>query len=207
MNSEAVVPVKPDAEDAVWAAFNTSMTVEQLVRFCQDDVERLFRINPYLEFSKFEQLGDTQFRMVGKNSSQEQAFDFDEVFDVELLDDGVRVLYRDGLKKTTTFQVEVVEQGSKLTITDDYRKLSEEEKQARLGEVDQSIVPWAEYLQRFILTWKQFSWLAPWRWYMQKVWKQLKPTGRRIAYMLIWITVFEIALIALGVAIYFAEYA
>ena len=204
MKSETL-PVAP--EDAVWAAFNTNMTVEALIRFCQEDVERLFRINPYLEFSKFEQTAERQFHMVGKNSSQAQAFEFDEVFEVEPLADGVRLHYRDSLKQTTTFLVEPAEQGSKLTITDDYHGRSESERQARLAEVDQSIVTWAEYLQRFILTWKQWSWLAPWRWYMQVVWKRLKPTGRRIAYMLIWITVFEIALIMLGVAIYFVEYA
>ena len=195
------------AEDAVWAAFNTNMTVEELIRFCQEDVERLFRINPYLEFSKFEQTGERQFHMAGKNSSQAQAFEFDEVFEVEPLADGVQVHYRDSLKQSTSFRVEPAEQGSKLTITDDYTGRSESERQARLAEVDQSVVAWAEYLQRYILTWKQWSWLAPWRWYMQKVWKKLKPTGRRIAYMLIWITVFEIALIMLGVGIYFIEYA
>jgi len=204
MTNEAVALA---TEDTVWAAFNTSMTAGQLTRFCQDDVERLFRINPYLEFSKFEQTGDKRFHMAGRNSSQEQAFEFDEEFEVEPLAEGMRVHYKHGLKKTTTFQVEPAAQGSKLTIVDDYQGLSESERQARLAEVDQSIVTWAEYLQRYILTWKQWSWLAPWRWYMQRVWKRLKPTGRRIAYMLIWITVFEIALIMLGVAIYFAEYA
>ena len=34
----------------------------------------------------------------------------------------------------------------------------------------------------------------------------MKPTARRITYILLWITVVEIALIALGVAIYFVEY-
>ena len=198
-------PAAPD--DAVWAAFNTSMTVDELVHFCQEDVERLFRINPYLEFNTFEQTGERRFHMAGKNSSQTQAFEFDDVFEVKPLADGVQVHYLDGLKQTTTFRVEPAAQGSKLTITDDYSARPESERQARLTEVDQSIVAWAEYLQRFILTWKQWSWLSPWRWYMQRVWKRLKPTGRRIAYMLIWITVFEIALIMLGVGIYFIEYA
>jgi hypothetical protein len=35
----------------------------------------------------------------------------------------------------------------------------------------------------------------------------MKPAGRRITYMLLWITVVEFALIALGVGIYFVEYA
>ncbi|MDH5179345.1 MAG: hypothetical protein OEY07_06735 [Gammaproteobacteria bacterium] len=206
-SSEAVNPVNPDADDAVWAAFNTNMGVEQLIRFCQEDVERLFRINPYIEYDCFEQTGDKQFHMAGKNSSQTESFQFDVRFDVIELGNGVKVQYQDGLKQSTTFLVEAAESGAKLTISDEYRKLDEIEKQARLGEVDQSIVNWANDLQTFIYNWKRWGGIPPYRWYMQKVWKKLKPTGRRIAYMLIWITVFEFALIALGVGIYFAEYA
>lgn len=205
-NSEAVNPVNPEADDAVWAAFNTTMSVEQLTRFVKKDVELLFRVNPYIEYDEFKQTSDRQFHMVGKNISQEEAFQFDETFDCEELDNGVRVSYQGGLKDTTTFLVEPAETGSKLTISDEYRKLDVAEKEARLGEVDQSIVNWAKDLQVFILNWQRWGKIWPYRWYMSKVWKKLKPTGRRIAYMLIWITVFEIALIALGAAIYFNEY-
>ena len=34
----------------------------------------------------------------------------------------------------------------------------------------------------------------------------MKPTARRITYTLLWITVVEMALIALGAAIYLVEY-
>jgi len=35
----------------------------------------------------------------------------------------------------------------------------------------------------------------------------MKPTARRITYMLLWISLVEIALLTLGVGIYFFEYA
>ena len=41
---------------------------------------------------------------------------------------------------------------------------------------------------------------------MRNVWQRLKPSGRRITYMFWWITLVEIALIALGVGIYLVEY-
>ncbi len=41
---------------------------------------------------------------------------------------------------------------------------------------------------------------------MDRIWKRLKPTGRRITYMFWWITLVEIALIVLGVAIYLVEH-
>ncbi len=41
---------------------------------------------------------------------------------------------------------------------------------------------------------------------MKRVWQPMKPSGRRITYMLLWISLVEIALIALGAGIYWSEY-
>ena len=41
---------------------------------------------------------------------------------------------------------------------------------------------------------------------MKRIWQPMKPMGRRITYILLWITVVELALIALGTAIYFVEF-
>lgn len=194
------------AENSAWAEFHTPYSVEQLRAFCTADVERLFRINPYLEFNKWEKIGDNRFHVSGKNISQATPFEFDLELTVGETAEGLRVAYQDGLKKSTLFRIEPDVKGSKMTIIDEYIALSEEQAAARAGEVDHSLTTWAEYLLRYIVTWKQWSWLAPWRWYMRRVWQPMKPMSRRITYMLIWITVFEIALIALGVAIYFAEY-
>ena len=65
---------------------------------------------------------------------------------------------------------------------------------------------WAEYLQRYLLMWVRWRRFGMWRWYMRRVWQPMKPASRRITYILLWISVVEIALIALGVAIYFIEY-
>jgi len=99
------------------------------------------------------------------------------------------------------------EHGSRLTIIDDYAGLSDDDRKNRLDEVDKSLTSWADYLQRFLVLWKRWSRSAIWRWYMRHVWQPMKPTGRRITYILLWITVVEIALVALGVAIYFVEFA
>lgn len=203
MNEQAA-PTK--AENSAWAEFCTPLDVNKLKSFCRDDVERLFRINPYLEFKKWEKMADNQFHVTGKNISQAEPFDFDYEITVTETEQGLRVAYKNDLKLSTTFKVEPAEQGSKLIIIDEYINLSEEEAAARAKEIDQSLVTWANYLQRFIQTWKKWSWLSPWRWYMRRAWQPMKPMSRRITYMLIWITVFEMVLIALGVAIYFAEY-
>jgi len=203
MNNQAVSPVT--TEDAAWASINTPLDVETLKSFCQD-IERLFRINPMLEFETCQSLDNDRYFFSGRNISQEPAFDFEFELQVEELPEGLRINYSQGLKASTTIKIEPAEQGSKLTITDNYNGISEEERKSRMDEVDKSLITWAHYLQKFTLSWKRWSWFGPWRWYMHRVWQPMKPTGRRITYMLLWITAAEIALIALGVGIYWAEY-
>jgi len=195
----------PTAEDAAWATLKTPFTTAELQEFCRD-VERLFRINPMLEFSRFERLDDDRYAFSGRNLSQETPFDFETGFTVQDLDDGLRVEYDRGIKSSTVFKIEPGEEGASLTITDLYDRLPTEEREAHLGEVDRSMVIWGEYLQRYMIDWQKFSKFGLWRWYMRRVWQPMKPMARRITYILLWITVAEIALIALGAGIYFAEF-
>jgi hypothetical protein len=166
----------------------------------------MFRINPYLEFSQWRETGPQHYHFSGKNISQEPAFEFALDLRVEPLDDGIRVHYTQGLKSSTTFKIESAPEGSQLTIIEDYDQLPEEERQARLHEVDRSLVKWANDLQTYLMHWRRWSRVGLWRWYMRRVWQPLKPSARRIVYILLWITVVEIALILLGAAIYWAEY-
>lgn len=201
--NEIVTP--PVAEDAAWASINTPLSVAELTAFCRD-IERLYRINPMLEFQYFKALEQQRYACTGRNISQETPFEFDYTFTVKELPDGLQVDYDQGIRSRTLFRIEPASQGSKLTITDYYERLSAEERQQHLHEVDKSLVVWANYLQRFLITWSRWSRLSPWRWYMRRIWQPMKPTARRITYALLWISVVEIALIALGVAIYFVEF-
>ena len=201
--NDTVIPV--DSEDAAWATLQTPLSKTQLKDFCQD-VERLFRINPYLEFTQWRQLGENRYYASGRNISQEPAFEFDHELTVKQLPQGIQVDYSQGLKTSTRFVIENGGKASKLTIVDDYSGTPQAEREERLKEVDKSLVKWASDIQAYLTLWQRWSWLGPWRWYMHRVWQPLKPTGRRIVYMLMWITQVEIALIALGIGIYWAEY-
>lgn len=194
-----------NTEDSAWASFQTPLEPDALREFCLD-VERLFRINPYLEFNQWEHIGENRYRFSGRNSSQEPALDFDYLLTANKTTDGLVVSYENALKTSTNFKVEPGEKGAQLTITEDYSGSTTEEREARINEVDKSLVSWANDLQAYLLTWHRWSWLWPWRWYMRKIWQPLKPMGRRIVYMFIWISIVEVALIALGVTIYWAEY-
>jgi len=192
-------------EDAAWASINTPLSVNDLTVFCHD-IERLYRINPMLEFQHFKSLGEQRYAYAGRNTSQETPFDFDYTFTVTELPDGLQIDYDQGIKSRTLFKIEPVSSGSKLTITDYYERLPVDEREQHLQEVDKSLVIWANYLQRFLITWSRWSRFGLWRWYMRRIWQPMKPTARRITYILLWISVVEVALIALGVAIYFVEY-
>ena len=195
----------PESQDAAWASIQTPLGTAALQTFCLD-IERLFRINPYLEFKTWEQRGENQYHFSGHNSSQEPAFEVALNLKVEPLPDGLVIRYAQGLKNSTTLLIEQADNGSKLTITEDYSGSSEAERNERLQEVDKSLTRWAGDLQSFLVTWHRWSRLSLWRWYMRRVWQPMKPTGRRIVYMFIWISIVEVALIALGAGLYWSEY-
>lgn len=200
-------PVKSSADDIAWASFRTPLCVQALIDFLQKDTERLLRINPFLEFKEWRDFGDERFHFSVRNLSQKKPFEWATELHSEIQPTGLKLTYKEGLKLTTTFLVESADEGSRLTITDYYNSdLSEEEKLARLGEVDKSLQVWARDLQQYIVRWNKWSRFSPWRWYMTKVWQPMKPTARRITYMLLWISLVEAALILLGVGIYFTEF-
>lgn len=202
--NEIAAPIV-DENDAAWASVSTPLSISALKEFCSD-TERFFRINPMLEFDKWEVLSDNQYVFAGKNISQDPPFDFEFGITVTELDDGFRFDYDKGIKSSTILKIEEDPHGSKLTVTDHYDRLPVEEREAHMQEVDKSIVIWAQYLQKFLVGWNTWSRFGIWRWYMKKVWQPMKPSARRIAYMIWWITVVEIALIALGAAIFFTEF-
>ena len=195
-------------KDAVWATINTPLTLQELEAFCQD-IERLFRINPMLIFKQWTSLGSNCYRFSGQNISQEKPFDFDLRLTVRHVPNGIQIDYQGSLKTSTTFVFESTPNNdlcqSKLTITDSYDGTPEADRRQQLHLVDKSITVWATYLQQYLQSWKKWSHIRLWRWYMQIIWQPMKPSGRRISYILLWMAVFELFLILLGAPIYFME--
>ena len=185
----------PDQRDAAWVTVETGLGVEELCRFCQD-VERLLQINPAYVFRRWEKVGDGVFRWGGRNQSN--AREIDTRLSVEPLPDGIAVTYTSGLKTRTTFRSvpDPAEDGdggggARLVVTDDYGGTSEAERQRRMDEVDKSLVQWGHALHRYLRQWKRWSGVAPWRWYMRRVWQPMRPMARRIVFLLIMVTALE----------------
>lgn len=192
-------------EDQAWASVIVPLSQQYMLSLIQD-VIRLLRINPMIYYSSFKKTGEHQYRMQGRNTSQVEDFDFDIGFTAELLSDGVRLVYEDALKTSTTVKIEADELGSKITITDDYSGSAKEDRQKRLDEVDKSLLAWLHAIQEYAIGWKKWSWCAPWRWYMRKVWNGMNPSARRISYMLMWVTLAEIIGFLLVFTIFWFEY-
>ncbi len=192
-----------DSRDAAWVAVPLPQNPEELARHCRD-VEALFRANPYLYFSAWRQTGPSSYHVEFENQSNQQKV----AVDLEVTAGpgaGFTVNYASGLKRRTVFAIEPATQGSCLTITDDYEGISAEERAARAAEVDKSLHAWGVALRAYFLRQKRWSWLPGWRWYIRRVWVPMKPSSRRIVWLLYLITVVEFFFFLFVLLIYLIE--
>lgn len=191
------------ARDAAWVSVEAPFPAHRLQEFLGDP-ERLFRINPLLEVHNWGKRGSGGIRFEGRNLSNGKAFTTE--LSIQERKDGLWIGYQGLLKTSTTFHVEPRgPQASLLTITDDYSGTPEQEREARLDEVDRSLLQWGQDLHRYLQAWRRWSWLPPWRWYMTRVWQPMKPSARRITRWVIWITLGEMAVFLLVLAILVLE--
>lgn len=190
MNDPAVTaPSAPiESQDAAWVVVPTRLDGQAVRALCAD-VERVFRINPHLEFKAWRQLAPDRFQAQWRNLSNEQ--EVNATLTVEHAHDGWLVSYSDGLKKSTRLRLEPDGHGSKVTLIDDYERLSPVEREQRLAEVDKSLLGWGQGLGSYFKQYRRWSWLAPWRWYMNRFWIRMKPSARRISWLIFVITLAE----------------
>jgi hypothetical protein len=191
-----------EGRDAAWVSVETPLAAAALADHVAD-VEGMLRVNPYLEFEEWRETGPDRYRFKARNLSNKRAIDTEVRVERTV---GMTVLhYGSGLKSRTVFRIEPGARGAKLVITDDYGGTPPEERARRVDEVDRSLATWGGDLYRYFRAWQRWSWLAPWRWYMRRVWREMRPMARRIAYMLWMVTVFEIAAFALVFIVFVLE--
>ena len=175
--------------DSAWVTIETPFDAKGLFGFL-DDVERLFRINSLLVFENWQSLGDGEHQFTAKNLSNDKTVK--TRFKAIREGDTLTLTYSDGLKTTTTFRLDPQpDSTANLVITDDYSGTPADERQARIDEVDKSLVQWGHDLHRYLHMWKKWSWIPGWKWYRRRVWQLMQPMARRICYMLLVITALE----------------
>ena len=186
--------------DAAWVIIEVPLDPATLAAFCRD-VERLYRINPYLEFRRWRETAPGAFTVSMRNLSNQRDFELQLTLE-RASERDFSVRYDRGVKRSTRFEIDAADGGSRLRITDDYRGAAETDT----AEVDRSLHAWGVALKEYLLRDRRWGWCAPWRWYMRRVWVPMKPSARRITFIILLVTLAEIVLIALVMAIYWAEH-
>jgi len=190
--------------DASWVIVDTPLSLPALRVFCAD-IERLFRINPYLEFQHWQHTGADGIHAGLRNLSNQQTVELDLRIERES-EDAFVLIYRAGIKTRTRFVLEAAGAGSRLTITDDYAGLAPAEREQRLHEVDKSLTAWGWALHEYLQREQRWGRYASWRWYMRRWWLPMTPRARRITYMLVLVTAAEFVLVLLVAMIYWIEF-
>lgn len=199
--------------DRAWVRIATGLSPAALMDFCRD-VERLLRINSMYELEEWQPLGERRFFMRLHNLSNGR--ELATSISVEPRPDGLRIAYADDLKTATEFRVEPPAMdggesetgaggGAVLVVIDDYSGTPETERRARADEIDKSLVWWGHDLHRYLRHWARWSWCRPWRWYMRRVWLPMKPKARRITFVLIAVTVFELVAGMVAIAVFLSD--
>ena len=187
--------------DAAWVVLQTRWPATDLALWLTD-VRRLYRINPFLEITLWQHNSPGHFHARLFNHSNGQAAEL--VASLDWLDDmTLQVNYASGIKQSTRFAIETIVGGSRLTITDEYvRGITIAPEQ-----VDRSLHAWGVAMAGYLARDRRWGWLPLYRWFMEKVWLPMKPSARRITFIVLVISLADIALIALGFTIYWLEFA
>ena len=190
----------PPGPDAAWVVLETPLAPDQLAAFC-GDLERLYRINPFLEFASWEQAAPDRLRAEVLNHSNGQRTVMAAAV-TRTSDHALRVDYTEGLKKRTRFEIDPTPSGSRLTITDEYNSAG---AAAQDADIDRSLHAWGVALKTHLVRDRRWGWIPLYRWCIRRVWLPMKPAARRITFLILVIGLADILLIALGLAIYWIE--
>lgn len=191
------------AVDAAWVVIDAPLEPDRLADFCRD-LERLYRINPYLEFRYWRSRDDGRIEAAFRNLSSGRDFEMQLTVD-RASEPEFAVYYDRGIKRRTRFEVGPADGGSRLKITDDYGA-SAAGATPDTSEVDRSLHAWGVALHEYLRREARWGRYGLWRWYMRRVWIPMKPAARRITFIILLVTLAEIALFALVMAIYWAEH-
>jgi hypothetical protein len=190
-------------DDFARVEISTPFNKDWLQAFVENP-QRILRINSLFEFSKLEKTGDTQWHMVGKNLSNNVPFDV--TFEAKSTASGFLLTYNGWLKTSTKLHITKADDDTcRLIITDDYSGTNSTERKQRIAEVDNSIIQWGNDIHRYLQQWKRWSWLPGWKRYMLGYWQAMKPSTRRISFMLITITMAEFAIFLFVFLIFWLE--
>ncbi len=199
-------------EDFALISVELPLSTGELYAFIQN-IERLFRLNPHLEIKSWQEDGPgkifagKQIRVdcMNEMNGLTQSLTL-RVSDVQP-EVSFTLNYDSGLKKATIFTVQFVgSASSKLVVKDLYSdEISAAEKEKRLNEVDNSLLPWGAAIHSYFKRKSRWRWLPFHGWLQNSVWLGMTPRHRRISRMIIWVTVLEFVVFLFVFNIYWLE--
>ncbi len=199
-------------EDFALISVELPLSTGELYAFIQN-IERLFRLNPHLEIKSWQEdapgkiFAGKQIRVdcMNEMNGQTQSLTL-RVSDVQP-EVSFTLNYDSGLKKATIFTVQsVASASSKLVVKELYPdEISTAEKEKRLNEVDNSLLPWGAAIHRYFKRKSRWRWLPFHSWLQNSVWLGMTPRHRRISRMIIWVTVLEFVVFIFVFNIYWLE--
>ena len=179
------LPPKQGLDNAAWVTITTKLSVPSLVVFCSN-IEQVIRINPYLKIISWRRIDENNFQVDWENHSNELVEKTRTEFEVQQLENEICINYPTGIKNKTYFIIESTNDGSQLTIVDDYGN------QDDASRVDKSLNTWAQALKKFFDYYKYLQHIPFAKKLISRFWVRLSPMARRISYILIVITAVEI---------------
>ena len=178
-----------DSENAAWVDIELPLTPQLALDYARS-IERLLRLNPHLEITRFERAADGRFRLEGLNEMNGLAVSCGLTFREEGAD-GFRLDYDGGLKLATQVTAAAHAGGALLTIRETYRQ---PEREADLAQVDRSLTPWGVAIRRHLLGLSRWGRLPLYCWWRERVWLNMKPRERRVSRLIVWATLVEFVL-------------
>jgi len=192
-------PLPPDApaENAAWVDVDLPQSAGEIADSLRN-VERLLRLNPYLEIRRFAAVAggfeiDALNEMNGLAVSGRLNF----------RETGLRSFtldYESGLKRGTEVAVVPLGAGSRLRIREAYRQ---PENNAELAQVDRSLTPWGQSIRRHFLGLARWGRLPGYHRWRERVWLAMRPRERRATRLIAWTTLIEFIVFVAAVLLYF----
>ena len=194
-------------KNTAWVTIEIPAPPSKVFNFLQN-TERLFRLNPYLDISKWEEISvGKQFHLKALNEMNGVAYDLVITLESIQPDASIFLSYNKGLKRALEIMLQPGAKGSILTLREHYHEPggNEENQKEQLKEVDHGLTPWASSIREYLLGLERWGGFWPYRWYHERFWLSMRPTHRRIARMLIWVTVLEFVVFLFIFTIYWLE--
>ena len=186
---------RADLTDAAWVKIVSRIDAQSLMDFCQN-IERLFRLNPYLNLESWTMPAHNLIDAKWQNSSNINEFTVETNIEVSYLPNEIRLRYSCGLKKETSLLIRALEQGSSLTVIDDYSSgENQTEDPAVSDQIDRSLQAWGASLRSFLFHYHYLRKIPGIELVVDRFWIRLSTMARRITYLLVVITIFELILL------------